>query len=172
MINERADYSAFVPAGDNRRETARILVELADKHGISQEAIQSTNRGFNVTDEIADLLYSGEEPEASGNYTGGDTDKSVPKTQTSPQTHEGLGDSTEGGLQHTKAVEDHDANGNVVDEDGNPVTVGEPVDYSEWEYAALKAEVAKRDIEVENQKAETLIAALSADDLTPTDEIK
>lgn len=56
--NERADYTAFVPAGENRRETARALVDLANANGIAQTSIQSTHGGFNVTDEVADLLYA------------------------------------------------------------------------------------------------------------------
>lgn len=36
--------------------------------------------------------------------------------------------------------------------------------YSEWDYKDLKAEVAERGLEVADQKAETLVAALDADD--------
>jgi hypothetical protein len=36
--------------------------------------------------------------------------------------------------------------------------------YSEWDYTDLKAEVAKRGLEVENQRGPTLVAALEADD--------
>lgn len=37
-------------------------------------------------------------------------------------------------------------------------------DYAAWEYGDLKHEVATRGLETENQKAETLVAALEADD--------
>ncbi len=65
MTYERKGLSAFVPKGDDRRATAKALVDLADEHGISQESIQSANDGFYITEELADLLYdeSDEAPE-------------------------------------------------------------------------------------------------------------
>lgn len=57
MTFERSGLSAFVPKGDDRRATARSLVELANEHGIPQTSIQSANDGFYITDELADVLY-------------------------------------------------------------------------------------------------------------------
>ena len=57
MTFERPGLSAFVPKGDDRRATARALVELADEHNIPQTSIQSANDGFYITDELADVLY-------------------------------------------------------------------------------------------------------------------
>lgn len=54
------DYTAFVPDGDSRQETAVLLVGTADEFGIHQRSIQPTRGGFNITDEMAEAL--GAEP--------------------------------------------------------------------------------------------------------------
>lgn len=41
--------------------------------------------------------------------------------------------------------------------------------YEDWEYGDLKSEVATRELDVPNQKAETLVAALVADDEAQAD---
>lgn len=58
MPNARANYTAFVDQGEDRRETARFLVATAREHGIDQRSIQSTHGGFNITEELADVIYS------------------------------------------------------------------------------------------------------------------
>lgn len=78
MPDERANYTAFVPQGENRRETARLLVDLANEHGIDQSSIRSTNRGFDITDELADLLYDESEIE--------DDDESTDAADAEPET--------------------------------------------------------------------------------------
>lgn len=55
-------------------------------------------------------------------------------------------------------------NTEVETESANKEEQTAPIDYSEWEYAALNHEVAERGLEVEDRKTETLIAALTADD--------
>ena len=49
-------HAAFVPDGDSRTETARLLVTTARDNEIDQASIQATQGGFNITEELADLL--------------------------------------------------------------------------------------------------------------------
>lgn len=46
----------FVSDGDNRTETAILLVGTAEEHGVSQDDIFATNGGFLVSEEVADLV--------------------------------------------------------------------------------------------------------------------
>lgn len=87
MTFEHPDKPAFVPKGDDRRATARVLVDLADEHGISQSSIQSANDGFYISEELADLLHGPEdaepepEPEPQTPVSGNtDTDKTAEAT--------------------------------------------------------------------------------------------
>lgn len=93
-----SEYPAFVPSGENVRETARMLVEAADEHGISQRAIRATNGGFDITEELADVLGEAdvEDLDEAGldEQDGDEIPKSVPATQTNPQSRKGQGDST------------------------------------------------------------------------------
>lgn len=54
----RGGLSAFVPNGDNRKDTAILLVGLVREHGLSHRSIQVTPSGFYVSDELADILES------------------------------------------------------------------------------------------------------------------
>lgn len=63
MTNTRRNYSAFVPQGDDRRETAKTLVDAARANGIDQRSIQSAQGGFNITEELADVLGGAEDPD-------------------------------------------------------------------------------------------------------------
>lgn len=97
-----SNYTAFVPAGDDRRATARMLVDAADENGISQRAIRSANLGFDITEELADVLGGVEEPtedpteDPSEDAADKVADKSVPAKQepNAPQSATGQGDST------------------------------------------------------------------------------
>lgn len=114
MPNTRMNYAAFVPQGEDRVETARLLVRTADEHGIDQRSIQSTHGGFNITEELAEVLYDEgvadedetETPSETEDETSevpaeepaepaveDETSKSVPATQSSPQSRKGKGDS-------------------------------------------------------------------------------
>lgn len=55
-------FTAFVPNGYSRKETAILLVGTADEYGIDQRAIRAVLGGFFVSDELADVL--GEDAEA------------------------------------------------------------------------------------------------------------
>lgn len=48
--------TVFVPNGENRRETAVLLVGTAREHNLSPRSIHATNGGFYISDELADLL--------------------------------------------------------------------------------------------------------------------
>lgn len=50
------DDFVFVPNGENRRETAIMLVGAADEYGVSQRSIRTTSTGFFITRELADIL--------------------------------------------------------------------------------------------------------------------
>lgn len=106
MGKARMDFKAFVPQGEDRRATARYLVQTADEHGIDQRSIRSTRGGFDITDELADVLYEDEdtlqevqdEPEKAVEdevieTPVEDLPKSVPATQSNPQSRKGQGDS-------------------------------------------------------------------------------
>jgi hypothetical protein len=59
--------TAFVPNGDNRRDTATILLGTAQEHGLddSREVV-AVQGGFYISDKLADVLYDegvSEEPE-------------------------------------------------------------------------------------------------------------
>lgn len=58
----RFPKDAFVPNGDDRKETAAILVGTAEEFGIDTRAIRPTSKGFFITNELADIL-GGAEPE-------------------------------------------------------------------------------------------------------------
>lgn len=48
----------FVPNGDSSRETAILLVGTAREYGISQRAIKKVSGGFQISDELADIVFS------------------------------------------------------------------------------------------------------------------
>lgn len=49
--------TVFVPNGDNRRETAILLVGTAREFGIDQRSIRTASGGFYITEDLADVLY-------------------------------------------------------------------------------------------------------------------
>lgn len=53
-------YTAFVPNGESRHETAVLLVGTADEFGIDQRSILPAAGGFHITEEMAEAL--GAEP--------------------------------------------------------------------------------------------------------------
>lgn len=52
-------HPVFVPAGlqGSRRDTAVVLVGTAREFGIHQSAIKRTATGYDITTELADVLY-------------------------------------------------------------------------------------------------------------------
>lgn len=82
-ITNRHGLTAFVPDGDSRRDTAIILIGAAREHNLDDaRAVQAAPGGFYISDELADLLYDEQEPEAkpepkkktSGNRAAKNTD--------------------------------------------------------------------------------------------------
>ena len=75
---------------------------------------------------------------------------------------------TSGGFLITQELHDavYGEDGEVQAEAQDAADADEPdlPPYEEWDYQDLKSEVATRELEVENHKAETLVAALVADD--------
>lgn len=65
------------------------------------------------------------------------------------------------GLVESDGDEDEEEN---EDPEGSEENGDEDEPYSEWDYADLKAEVARRELETDDQKKETLVAALEEDD--------
>lgn len=55
----------FIPNSHqgSRRDTATLLIGTAEEHGIDKRSIKATSRGFNIPDELAELLGV-EAPEA------------------------------------------------------------------------------------------------------------
>lgn len=72
------EHDVFVPNGDSAQETAALLVSTADEFNLDQRSIKATQRGFLVTEALADLIYGEAEAEpepepkkqASGNRVG------------------------------------------------------------------------------------------------------
>lgn len=58
------DLTVFVPNGDNRKETAVLLVGTADEYGIDQGSIRMVSGGFYITEELAAILQ-GEDSDAA-----------------------------------------------------------------------------------------------------------
>jgi hypothetical protein len=125
----------FIEDGESRQETAILLVGTAEEAGIDQRDVRATRGGFRITQAVADAL-------------GLDTSEDADSEPIDPATVSG-----------NDAEPDADADADA--DDAEPETV----DYSEWDYADLKAEVAKRDLDTEDRKSDTLVAALTADDL-------
>lgn len=60
----------FVPNGDSREETAVLLVGTAREYGINVREIKVRSGGFEIPDELADVLYndvSSDTEKTSGN---------------------------------------------------------------------------------------------------------
>lgn len=57
----------FVPNGLSRRETAILLVGTADEFGLPQRDIKARMGGFEITEELADVLYTESAKKTSGN---------------------------------------------------------------------------------------------------------
>lgn len=57
--------TAFIPNGENRRDTLILLLGTAQEHDIPVERVRSNPQrtGFNIPVELADLLYDEPEPE-------------------------------------------------------------------------------------------------------------
>lgn len=176
MTFEKSNLPAFVPNGDSVRDTAILLVNLADKHGIPQTHIQVANDGFYISEELADLigedddettvgevasdLHVGDGPSAADPAGTIEADREqIALAEEIAETNETVTVNEAPDTVTNEAVEDADVHGAAAD-----------VDYSEWEYADLKVEVAERELVTENQKAETLIAALQADDIAKVND--
>lgn len=177
MTFEKSNLPAFVPNGDSVRDTAILLVNLADKHGIPQTHIQVANDGFYISEELADLigeddddettvgevasdLHVGDGPSAADPAGTIEADREqIELAEEIAETNEIVTVNEAPDTVTNGAVEDADVHGAVPD-----------VDYSEWEYADLKVEAARRELVTEDQKAETLRAALQADDIAEVND--
>lgn len=49
-------FTAFVPNGDSRKETAILLVGTAREYGLDQRSVRMTSGGFYISDELAHIL--------------------------------------------------------------------------------------------------------------------
>jgi hypothetical protein len=50
-------YTAFVPNGESRRDTAIILIGTAQEHGLDDSTeVVAANGGFYISDALADAL--------------------------------------------------------------------------------------------------------------------
>lgn len=174
MTFENPDLPAFVPNGDNVTETAKMLVGLADKHGIPQTSIQVANDGFYISDELADLIGADDEDTTVGEVADDlgvtDTSKADP-AGTIERDREQIELAEDLAVTNENVTVD-EAPDTVTNEaiEGDDVHGAAPdVDYEEWDYPSLKVEVANRGLVTEDQKAATLIAALEANDIAKVD---
>ena len=161
----KASHPYFIPNGDSREDTAVLLVGTADEAGIDQRGIQAVPGGFNITPEVARAAYGDE-------FVDDQPDPEVPAVDPSEKQPVG-GDVVAGALTGQVPVSGNlDGTGDAMiqgkPEDEEPEEPEEPEDevapYDEWEYATLKTEVANRGLAVEDQKKDTLVAALTQDD--------
>lgn len=87
----RGGLTAFVPNGDNRKNTAILLVGLVRENGLTHRSIQATPSGFYVSDELADILESEGLEGVSGNEESEESEESEefdPSASTIPQVKE------------------------------------------------------------------------------------
>lgn len=57
----------FVPNGPSRKDTAVLLVGTAAEFGIDQRSIRALRSGFEISDELASLIYDEDTTKTSGN---------------------------------------------------------------------------------------------------------
>lgn len=81
----RGGFTAFVPNGESRKDTAILLVGLVREKGLSPRSIRVTPSGFFVSDELADILGSEDSEDVSGNEESEEFD---PSTSKIPQVKE------------------------------------------------------------------------------------
>jgi hypothetical protein len=177
MTFEKPNLPAFISKGDNVVETAKFLVNLADKHSVPQSHIQVANDGFYISELLADFIGEDEDETTAGDVADalgvssgsdlGDGDpagtierdrEQIALAEEIAETHEQVTADEAPDTVTNEAVEDHDTSG-VTD-----------VDYDSWEYSALRAEVDRRELVTEDKKTDTLIAALRADDEAEVDD--
>ncbi len=169
----KASHPYFIPNGDSREDTAVLLVGTADEAGIDQRAIQAVPGGFNITPEVARAAYGDafvddqpdpEEPAVDPSEkqpVGGDVVNGALTGQVPVSGNlDGTGDAMIQGKPEDGDVESYTTPDEDADEE--PEEVVAP--YDEWEYPTLKTEVANRGLDVEDQKKDTLVAALTQDD--------
>lgn len=51
----------FVPNGDSRQDTAVLLVGTAREYGISQRSVKAVQGGFNISEELANIVFDDED---------------------------------------------------------------------------------------------------------------
>jgi len=159
----------FVANGENRRETAQVLVGTAEEYGVDQDDIFATQDGFRISQAMSDAMAKAEVD---------DLEDATPVTKDSsyvigthgPGGSEEVAPNSDIATESLATAQGADALGlTPLDEDGDEVDEGvEP--YEEWSYTDLKAEVARRDLDTANLQGATLIAALYADDEAQADD--
>lgn len=149
----KTTHPYFVPndTQGNRRDTAALLVGTATEFNIPQREVATTQDGFRISENVAKAL----------GWTDEDGDGEVDPAQSDPRTAQGQ--------TVFDAQPDAESSDDVlVDGDDEDNVLADPEDevapYDEWEYNDLKAEIARRGLDTEDQKAATLAAALTADD--------
>lgn len=185
----------FVPDSTmgSRKQTAILLVGTATEHKIDQrEVFAVPSGGFRISENVYKAL--GWDDDDTDDTVGG------ADARQSPGSPVGQGQDVPGNLGHddgtigdvtissegfagTLLNEDQVDAGDVspaLDSSGEPVgqsveDVTDAIDdevppYAEWEYADLRTEAARRDLDTPDLKAATLIAALEAYDASIEDD--
>lgn len=91
------DRPVFVPFGDNRKETAVVLVGTAREFGIHQRAVLAAAGGFWITEELAAHVFEDQasdapkpepepKPEPKATPKAEEQDKPAPKKTASKKT--------------------------------------------------------------------------------------
>lgn len=88
----KTTHPYFVPNGDDRKQTAVLLVGTADEYGIDQREIRTARGGFRISENVANALgldgaepepeADGPEPEADGAEPEADGAEPEPETET------------------------------------------------------------------------------------------
>lgn len=170
---DKNTHPYFVPDSQegNRRDTAVLLVGTAAEFEIPQREVAATRGGFRISQNVYDALGWNED-EAIDGSVGEDESRQAPGEVVTGQVQIGQRESDTGsdeadltGAPKSAPIEgeaDVDTDADETDQTDDETV--EALPYDEWDYADLKTEIANREIETDDKKAETLVAALIADD--------
>lgn len=161
---DKTTHPYFVPDSTqgSRKETAVLLVGTAsegDSEGaIPQREVAATQGGFRISERVYKAL--GWDEDDDNDEVGGNDARQVPGEVVTGQVpvSSPLDD------EEVPTEDEADAETPTDDDAPEPAEDDEPLPYDQWDYADLKAEVAKRDLATDDLKTATLIAALTADD--------
>jgi hypothetical protein len=96
MSYRTSEHVVFIPNGDSRRDTAQLLIGVADEYGIDPSAVFAEREGFSITEELQDALTKAYdeydeaddeelEEESESDQTDGTEEGTVEEDETKPE---------------------------------------------------------------------------------------